>query len=228
MSTARGLAPDRTTAPALDILTNETRQTMKAVQLTKVSQLMNREVKTCSARDDLSAAAQLMWDHDCGFVPVVEFTADGHRRTVGVITDRDVCMATYTKGLAPGAIQVGDVMSRGVRTCRSDDTPEAAELAMRQHRVRRLPVLDAEGDLVGVLSLSDLARWAVRDRRSAVIATPQERVAATVAALCEPWCSIRSANSAPVPPKGKSLFDRRGFSNAEEALARRQASDEQC
>jgi CBS domain-containing protein len=201
---------------------------MKAIPMTRVSQLMNRDVKTCTAQDDLGRAAQLMWDHDCGFVPVVEFTAQGHRRVVGVVTDRDVCMATYTKGLAPGAIRVGDVMSRGVRTCRLEDTPDTAELSMRQYRVRRLPVIDAEEDLVGVLSLSDLVRWGAHERWPKTTPSPLEGVASTLAAVCEPWRAIRSTSSVAGPEKNGSPFDRRGFSTAEEALARRQASDEQC
>jgi CBS domain-containing protein len=201
---------------------------MKAVEMTKVSHLMNRDVETCMAQDDLSRAAQLMWDHDCGFVPVVEFTPDGQRRVVGVITDRDVCMATYTKGLAPGAIQVGDVMSRGVRTCRSDDTPEAAELVMKQNHVRRLPVVGAEDELVGVLSITDLLRWGALERWPAPSRSPLEGVASTLAALSEPWCAIRSKAAAPAPAKKRSPFDRRGIPSAVEALARRQASDEQC
>lgn len=201
---------------------------MEAVQMTRVSQLMNRDVKTCTVQDDLSRAAQLMWDHDCGFVPVVEFTPDGHRRVVGVITDRDVCMATYTKGLAPGAIRVGDVMSRGVHTCRSDATPEAAELVMKQNHIRRLPIVDAEDELVGVLSITDLVRWGARERWPAPSRTPLGGVTSTLAALSEPWCAIRSQGVAPALAKNRSPFDRRGILSAEDALARRQASDEQC
>ena len=201
---------------------------MKAVQMTKVAQLMNRDVKTCLVSDDLSRAAQLMWDHDCGFIPVVVFTEDGHRRVVGVITDRDVCMAAYTKGATLSAIPVGDVMSRGVRACRSDDTPEVAESLMRQHRVRRLPVIDTQSDLVGVLSLNDLARWAAHERKASSGSTPLEAVASTLAALCEPWCAIRPEGVTLAPPKNRSLFDGRGISTGELALARRQASDEQC
>ena len=197
---------------------------MKLAQTMKVSQLMTRDVKSCSADDSLSRAAQLMWDHDCGFVPVVDIGRDGRRQVIGVITDRDVCMATYTKGAAPATIRVGDVMSRGVRTCHPDDTPLSAMATMRQHRIRRLAVVDTAGDLVGVLSLDDLVRSAVRERGAGV--APLEGVATTLAAVCEPWCSIRADVSPPVSDRLRPV--ERASSAADIALARRQEGDEQC
>jgi CBS domain-containing protein len=150
-----------------------------------VGDVMVREVQTCTPRDTLERAAQLMWEHDCGVLPVV----DESHRVVGVVTDRDVCMGAYTRGALLSAIAVGDVMSRRPQTVASDDRLSTAESVIREHRVRRVPVVDPEGYLVGILSLSDLARRAATERSSARRVTPEE-VVMTLAAVCEPWSSI--------------------------------------
>lgn len=139
----------------------------------KIEEMMSRDVAACGPSEALSRAAQLMWEHDCGFVPVVEGEA-----VVGVVTDRDACMAAYTKGLALGHIAVADVMSREVLSCAPQESVDAVRDRMAQAQVRRLPVLE-EGRLVGVVSLNDLALAAAngRDKR----ATGQ--VAQTLAAI---------------------------------------------
>jgi CBS domain-containing protein len=127
----------------------------------RVAQLMTKEVRFCHPSSSLHEAARLMWEGDCGFVPVTE---EGGTRVVGVITDRDVCMAAYTRGQSLQSQSVRDAMARQVRSCRSDATVEQAEAIMREAQVRRLPVVDGAGQLIGVLSLSDLAREAARER----------------------------------------------------------------
>ena len=74
----------------------------------KVEDLMTRSVGTCRPTDTLSSAAQLMWERDCGCVPVV--SDDGSNRVVGMLTDRDICMAAHFRGASPGALPVGQVM----------------------------------------------------------------------------------------------------------------------
>src|SRR5690606_28351921 len=71
----------------------------------QVRELMTRDVQVCGPRDDLNRAAQIMWDHDCGVVPVV----DSERRPIGMVTDRDVCMAAYTQGKPLSAIRAEEV-----------------------------------------------------------------------------------------------------------------------
>jgi CBS domain-containing protein len=124
-----------------------------APQGMSVQSIMTPEVRACAEHEPLHRAAQIMWDLDCGVVPVV----DGAGKLCGVITDRDICMAAYTKGLPLGAIRVGEVMSRQLYSCRPSDTLERAASAMAEHQVRRLPVTDADGRPIGMLSLSDLA-----------------------------------------------------------------------
>lgn len=120
----------------------------------QVEELMNRDVSTCKRDHMLDCTVRIMWEQDCGIVPVV----DELSRVVGVITDRDVCLAAYTQGRPIQEIPAWSVMSRHVHSCRADDPIERAEQIMRENRVRRLPVTDAGGRLVGLLSLSDIAR----------------------------------------------------------------------
>jgi CBS-domain-containing membrane protein len=112
----------------------------------------NFDVKPCSPDADLASAAKIMWDCDCGVVPVV----NDDRRVVGMVTDRDICIAAATRASRPSDVQVRDVMSQNVASCKSGDDAHAALKAMKEHRVRRLPVLDAEGRLVGIISMNDL------------------------------------------------------------------------
>ena len=123
----------------------------------KVKEAQTSDVHSCSPDTNLAQAAHIMWDSDCGVVPVV----DDARTLLGVITDRDICMATTTRSIAPADIQVRHVMTTGnVYTCRPDDDVRSALSTMATHRVRRLPVVDRQNHLVGIVSLGDLARHA--------------------------------------------------------------------
>jgi CBS domain-containing protein len=127
----------------------------------KVEQIMNRAVKSCRPLDSLSAAAQIMWDEPCGAVPVV----DDQGKPVGFLTDRDVCMAAYTQGKPLEQLRVESAMARKVVSCAAEDDLSAAAGLMRQNGTRRLPVIDKNGALVGLLSLDDLACEAARALR---------------------------------------------------------------
>lgn len=120
----------------------------------RVAAAMSRNLTACEPEDDVAEAARLMWEHDRGFLVVL----DPHGRLAGVLTDRDVCMAAYTRGRPLYEISVGAVMSRAPRTCAPDDTLEHAARTMRDAQVHRLPVVEAGGRVVGVLSLADLVR----------------------------------------------------------------------
>jgi len=120
----------------------------------RASDLMTKPVQSCFATDDLQRAAQLMWEGDCGIVPVL----DPERHVIGVITDRDICMAAYMRGLGLRQMEVGSTMAKVVHAVREDDPVEAVEAAMRGAHVRRVPVLDGQRKLVGLLSIHDLAQ----------------------------------------------------------------------
>ncbi len=143
----------------------------------RAGDIMTRDVRAIASTNTLARAAQLMWDHDIGALPVV----DDDGRVIGMITDRDTCMAAYTRGQPLGEITVADAMSTQVVTCSEDDSDDEVARRMAQGMVRRLPVLDAHRRLVGMVSLTDLAR-AMHDGRDV---TARE-VAETFAAVSTP------------------------------------------
>ncbi len=118
----------------------------------KVKELMTDNPKACTLTGNLAEAARLMWEADCGIVPVV--AEDG--KVVGLITDRDICMAAMIKGRNESNIAVEDAITGKVVTCRPDDDIHTALNTMRENRVRRLPVVAADGKLQGVLSMNDV------------------------------------------------------------------------
>lgn len=122
----------------------------------RIQEIMSRPAVMCGREDTLNAAARLMWEHDCGVVPVV----DDVGRIAGIVTDRDICMAAYTQGRTLGEIPVALAMSRTVLSCRADDSLESAERVMSDNQVRRLPVLDKDDRPVGIVSFSDVVRYA--------------------------------------------------------------------
>jgi CBS domain-containing protein len=121
----------------------------------KVRDLMTTEVHSCSSGDTADKAASLMWAHDIGFVPVV----DAEYGILGVVTDRDLLMASHLRGQRLAEIPVGSVMGPRAHTCGPNDSLAHAEQIMAAHQVRRL-VVAVDGKLVGVLSTNDLVRAA--------------------------------------------------------------------
>jgi CBS domain-containing protein len=114
---------------------------------------MTRDVQTCRPETDLSTVAMQMQKGDCSVLPVVASSGD----VVGMITDRDICMAAATKHSDPASIHVSEVISGNVYACSPDADIHTAFSIMRQKHVRRLPVVTAEGGkLVGILSLNDV------------------------------------------------------------------------
>jgi CBS domain-containing protein len=132
---------------------------------TLAADVMHSPAICCRAHDNLHEAARLMWEHDLGTVPVVN-DAD---EPVGMLTDRDACMAAYTQGVPLIHGSVASAMSQKVVLC--DVTTPLAKIRelMAEARVRRMPVVDAQGKLVGIIGLSDLIREAhaalPKDRR---------------------------------------------------------------
>lgn len=142
----------------------------------KIKELMAKTVWTCRADEPMSTAAGLMWEHDVGAVPVL----GRDENLVGIVTDRDLCMAAYFTGEPLGSVHVERAMSKVIFTVNPSQDVEAAEEIMRSKQIRRLPVVEG-GKLVGMISLGDLARAA---RRRKEITT--DEVDATFAAIVEP------------------------------------------
>lgn len=155
----------------------------------KVADIMTRRVRTCRSEDTLNVPAKLMWDHDFGCVPAVD--SDG--RVVGLITDRDICMAAYTTGRSLADLRVGEVMCTRLAHCQPTDSVEAAERLMREKQIRRVPVVE-DNRLVGMLSLNDVAVAGMsgKTRRDSVSA---QEVGETLAAICShrPEVTLRAA-----------------------------------
>ncbi|KUY88762.1 CBS domain-containing protein [Burkholderia cepacia] len=121
--------------------------------------LCTREVAMCSARATVVEAAEMMRDAHAGDLIVVR-EQDGRCVPVGVVTDRDIVLAVVSPDAAAGSLFVGDIMSAPVATANVDDDIWLLAKGMRQHGVRRLPVVGGDGELVGIVSLDDLLRAA--------------------------------------------------------------------
>ena len=143
-----------------------------------LNEVMNQPVVVCPENATLDHAARLMWEQDCGIMPVI----DEEGRLVGVVTDRDICMSAYTQGLPLNAIAVTTAMARTVVAGHEDDSIESAEQLMQDNQIRRLPVVDREGRPVGMVSLNDLARLVAQARRT----TSDRELVQTLAAICRP------------------------------------------
>jgi CBS domain-containing protein len=140
----------------------------------KAKDVMSRDVRTCAPTTTLACAAELMLDADCGFLPVVD-----NGKLVGVVTDRDMYIALATRNKRAAEITVGEVARPEVFTCGPEDDLAAALTAMKQHRVRRLPVTGFEGSVLGVLAMNDVVR-AAGPRR----AVRADQVVDTLQAIC--------------------------------------------
>jgi CBS domain-containing protein len=161
----------------------------------KVEQLMTRDVKVCRDSDTLNRAAELMWESDCGCIPII--TANGDNSLIGVITDRDITMAAYTQGKQLWAVPVTNAMAHKVIACHASDGVSLAEALMRDNQIRRLPVLDQNEHLVGILSLGDVAREAQRQASTGKRAeVTEDAVAETFATVCQPRPSREVAAAA--------------------------------
>jgi CBS domain-containing protein len=120
-----------------------------------VRAVMTADVATCTPGDTLHRAAQIMWERDCGAVPV----ADPAGRVAGIVTDRDLAMGALTQGLPLVAIPVGRVTSGQVHSISVSSSIDEAIALMRARRVRRVVVVDGDRKVVGIVALADIARY---------------------------------------------------------------------
>src|ERR1044072_3762748 len=118
----------------------------------KVREVMTPTAKAIWLTESLADAAQLMWENDCGVLPVIK---DG-MKVIGMITDRDICMAVAMRDRNPSSVSVEEVISGQVYSVTAEDEIDRALEAMEEHRIRRLPVLNSEGELEGILSMNDV------------------------------------------------------------------------
>ena len=142
---------------------------------------MTRDVATVTPNATLEQAAQLMWEADCGAIPII----DGGDLVVGMITDRDICMASLIQGKLLSEIPVMSVAATEPCVAREDDPVEVIESLMRTHQVRRIPIVDHARRLSGIVSLTDIARHTRRNGGHHDALSP-EVVANTLAAISAP------------------------------------------
>jgi len=120
--------------------------------MTTIADIMTRSIATVRRDETLQAAARRMQEMDVGSLPVLDGKA-----IAGVVTDRDIAVRGVAAGMIPQESLVADVMTPELRFCRADDTVEQAMAEMGDLQLRRLPVLDAQNEIVGIVSLGDLA-----------------------------------------------------------------------
>lgn len=126
----------------------------------KIEELMTRRVVACRPDTDLGHVARLMWENDCGCVPVV----DAEDRVVGIVTDRDIAMGAQFQGRALSELRASACMASAVTSCRPTDSAESVARLMGEKRVRRVPVTDAAGRLLGIVSLGDFLGASARGK----------------------------------------------------------------
>ena len=142
----------------------------------KVREVMTDRVTSCSPNTNLAAVAGLMWDNDCGVLPVL----DDDGKVVGMITDRDTCIAVATKNRLASDILVSEVMSSPIHTCHPDNDIEDALQIMQDGNVLRLPVINDDGALQGMLSVYGIVLHAGNGKGGRNQALSAERVISTL------------------------------------------------
>lgn len=145
---------------------------------------MTSPVTTCRNTASLAEAARLMLDENVGCVPVV----DTHGHLTGILTDRDVCVAV-ARHFKPATTFVRDVMTRDVVSCYDDEYLNSALVAMKEHRLRRIPVVNRRGVVKGLLSIDD----AIRNSGLADGRLPIEAVMDVLRHICTPEADLRLA-----------------------------------
>jgi len=140
----------------------------------RVEEIMTKDVSSCAPATNAAAAAEIMWNKNCGSLPIVE---DGGR-VVGMVTDRDLFIALGTRNERAGDLQVGEIMNHDVSLCAPDDDIRVALTTMATKQVHRLPVVDRDGALQGILSIDDVVLRAQSDGLS-------KEVLKTMKAVCD-------------------------------------------
>ena len=125
------------------------------MKMKKCSDIMTQEVVTCTPEHTIVDVARLMKSEDIG--PVLVVDNEANRTLVGIVTDRDLVLKVIAEGHDPKTTKVGDAMSKKLVTCRADDDVEIAMQAMAQFQLRRIPVVEDNMRLVGIISQADVA-----------------------------------------------------------------------
>jgi CBS domain-containing protein len=131
------------------------------------SEVMTKDPVCCLPGDRVAKVAQLMKSTDIGSVPIVE--DERSKRLVGIVTDRDLAVKMVAEGRDAETATAEEVMSRGVVTCRAQDDVERAVDAMSGNQLRRIPVVDDNGKIVGIIAQADVATRVNRSNATAAM-----------------------------------------------------------
>ncbi len=143
----------------------------------KVKDVMKTNVSFCSTEDSLMKAAEVMRHRDCGVVPIV----DEDKKVVGMLTDRDLCLAVVARNRKASDVKTEELLRGKAIVCSTDDKLEDALRKMRKYQVKRLAAIDASGELVGILSVTDVLQLAAgKDKKL------KKKVYATLRAISKP------------------------------------------
>ena len=144
-----------------------------------VQDIMTSDVRCCGPDTNLAAAAKMMWDSDCGALPVLNVQG----QVMGMITDRDICMAAATKNKPASDITVWETVSGIAQTCHLSDDVHTALDIMKREKVRRLPVVDEDGILQGIVAINDFVLLAGEAKGGKAPALSYEDVVRTMKAI---------------------------------------------
>ena len=142
----------------------------------KIREIMSRDPTCCVLSDSAQTVAKILCDRNIGSMPVV--ANQQSRKLVGMITDRDLCCSVVAQGMDPKTTPIEKLITLAPLTCRDGENIEICERLMQEHQVRRIPIVDAEDRIIGIVSQADLA---LKDK--------PERVSKTVAEIsktCRP------------------------------------------
>jgi CBS domain-containing protein len=142
----------------------------------KVKDAMKTDVGACSTEDNLMKAADVMRLRDCGVVPVL----DDEKSVVGMLTDRDICLAIVARNRKASDVKTKDLLKNKAITCFADDDLESALRKMRKYQIKHLAVVDKDNKLVGMLTISDVILSVRKDK------SLKKKIYSTVKAIAKP------------------------------------------
>ncbi len=148
----------------------------------KVEEIMSKDPACCTAEDDVEVAAEIMQRLDTGIVPVTKDLTQPSK-LLGVVTDRDLCLGVVAAGRERTSVKVRELMSTKLTVCKPSDTAEQALTRMGRSKVRRLPVVNRNFEVIGIVSLADIVRHH---------ATKQTQFCKAMAAICAPARATRA------------------------------------
>ena len=149
----------------------------------KIETVMTKQPICCSPSDTVQRVAQMMQQQDVGAIPVVSDLVS--KDLVGIITDRDLCVTAMAEGKDPRTTTIGPYFTKEVITCLPEDPLETCEQKMKQHKIRRIPVVDSKNSCVGIIVQADIARVDKPESFQALIteiSRPKIKPAAPIAA----------------------------------------------